>query len=263
MAVTATIALSQEHIGSVGRERIKLLEAVGREGSISAAARAVGLSYKAAWDALDAMQNLVTKPLLEKKAGGRSGGGAVLTPQALKLIETFHQLEAGLAIMIQNASDDLSDIGLSSTGLLHGFMMKTSARNVLSGHVQAITIESPAAFVDIRISDNVSIQAEITAKSVERLGLVKHRQVAALIKATFVKVAPKTDKKLPNKINYIEGVLRDINTGEASVELVVEIDAGKTLVATARPNDAIVKQLKTDMPVIASFDAENIIIATS
>lgn len=263
MAVEATIALSQQNIGSVGRERIKLLEAVGREGSISAAARSVGLSYKAAWDALDAMQNLVSKPLLEKKTGGRSGGGAILTPAALKLIETFHQLESGLATMIHNASTELSSIGLSSTGLLHGFMMKTSARNILSGRVKSIRTMIPTAFVDISISETVLIQAEITVKSVERLGLVEGRHVAALIKAPFVQVTPLFGKSKTLEPNHISGILRTITEGESSVELVVEIGAGKTLVATTRPSDPVVKELKTDMPVLASFKAGNIIIATS
>ncbi|HRJ61773.1 MAG TPA: LysR family transcriptional regulator, partial [Azospirillaceae bacterium] len=59
----------------MGETRVRLLEAVGREGSISAAARAVGLSYKAAWDAVDAMNNLFGRPLVGAQTGGRKGGG--------------------------------------------------------------------------------------------------------------------------------------------------------------------------------------------
>lgn len=263
MSIKAILSFSEEHTGSVGRERIRLLEAVGREGSISAAARSVKITYKAAWDALDAMQNLVSQPLLKKNIGGKNGGGTALTPQALKLIETFHQLEMGLAAMLKQASGDLTEIGLSTTGLFQGFMVKTSARNVLSGRVISVRNVTPAAFIGIAISDNIKIQAEITERSAEQLDLVEGCHVAALIKAPFVRVVPFHDHVDFCEQNRIFGILRTVTVGEKSVELIVDIGAGKTLTATARPNDSAIDQLIVDMPVIALIKAENIIIATS
>ncbi len=75
MTIEALVTLKAESLSPVGRERIRLLEAVAREGSISAGARAVGLTYKAAWDALDAMANLFGQPLLETRAAARQGAG--------------------------------------------------------------------------------------------------------------------------------------------------------------------------------------------
>ncbi|MGD9847247.1 MAG: winged helix-turn-helix domain-containing protein, partial [Variibacter sp.] len=89
MAIEAAITLRTEGISGVGRERIRLLQAVAREGSISAGARAAGLTYKATWDALEAMANLFGRPLLETRTGGRQGGGAQLTPTGLRVIEAF------------------------------------------------------------------------------------------------------------------------------------------------------------------------------
>ena len=80
MAIEALVTLEGENVPAVGRDRLRLLEAVAREGSISAGARAIGITYKAAWDGLDAMANLFGKPLLVGRAGGRAGGGATLTP---------------------------------------------------------------------------------------------------------------------------------------------------------------------------------------
>lgn len=263
MSIEATLSFTEEHTGSVGRERIKLLEAVGREGSISAAARSTGITYKAAWDALNAMQNLVSKPLLKKNVGGKNGGGTALTAEALKLIETFHQLEMGLATMLKQASGDFAEIGLSTTGLFQGFMIKTSARNVLSGRVISIRSVPPAAFIGIAISENIKIQAEITEKSVEQLGLVEGCHVAALIKAPFVKVVPFQDHVDYCEQNRISGILRSVTVGTKSVELIIDIGTGKTLAATARPSDPAIDRLKVDMPVIALIKAENVIIATS
>ena len=62
----------------LGDTRIRLLEAIDKHGSISQAAKAVPLSYKAAWDAIDAMNNLADQPLVVRSTGGKNGGGTLL-----------------------------------------------------------------------------------------------------------------------------------------------------------------------------------------
>ena len=54
-----------------GKNRIDLLAQIDATGSITAAARAVGMSYKGAWDAIDAMNNLAGEPLVLRAAGGK------------------------------------------------------------------------------------------------------------------------------------------------------------------------------------------------
>ena len=63
----------------LGDKRIRLLEAIEQIGSISQAAKAVPMSYKAAWDAVDDMNNVAPEPLVHRSAGGRNGGGTELT----------------------------------------------------------------------------------------------------------------------------------------------------------------------------------------
>src|SRR3546814_9280885 len=70
-----------------GKSRIDLLTQIDATGSISAAARAVGMSYKGAWDAIDAMNNLAGEPLVLRATGGKGGGGARLTERAHKRSE--------------------------------------------------------------------------------------------------------------------------------------------------------------------------------
>ncbi|MDX1375660.1 MAG: LysR family transcriptional regulator, partial [Burkholderiales bacterium] len=64
---------------AVGPGRANLLEAIGRTGSISAAARELGMSYRRAWLLVDAVNRAFRRPLVERAAGGRGGGGARLT----------------------------------------------------------------------------------------------------------------------------------------------------------------------------------------
>ena len=66
--------------GRIGPGKIDLLEQIAAFGSISAAARAMNMSYKRAWDLVEEMNLLFGKPLVEAQTGGRHGGGAQLTP---------------------------------------------------------------------------------------------------------------------------------------------------------------------------------------
>jgi molybdate transport system regulatory protein len=74
------LILGHGRSGHVGARRIALLEAIGEHGSITAAAKTVGLSYKGAWDAVQALNNLFDQALVVSRAGGRQGGAASVTP---------------------------------------------------------------------------------------------------------------------------------------------------------------------------------------
>ncbi|MFA7625352.1 MAG: LysR family transcriptional regulator, partial [Pusillimonas sp.] len=67
-------------------KRLDILRRVGEAGSISKAARSAGVSYKAAWQAIEALTNLAGTPLINTAVGGSGGGGAVLTSAGQKLL---------------------------------------------------------------------------------------------------------------------------------------------------------------------------------
>ena len=73
-------------------KRVEILRAVGDAGSISAAARRCGVSYKAAWQAVDTLGNLAGAALLEKAVGGSGGGGARLTEAGAQLLRAAERL---------------------------------------------------------------------------------------------------------------------------------------------------------------------------
>ena len=76
----------------LGGGRYRLLVAVARCGSINAAARDLGLSYRKAWAQLKAMEEAAPFPLLERRVGGRDGGASRLTPQARALMNRYETL---------------------------------------------------------------------------------------------------------------------------------------------------------------------------
>ncbi|MFP4834589.1 winged helix-turn-helix domain-containing protein, partial [Paraburkholderia sp. BR10879] len=90
-----------------GAARIALLEAIHATGSITGAAKAVGMSYKGAWDAVDVMNNLAGEALVVRATGGKGGGGTTLTPRALRLVETFRAIEREHQRFIERAAHAL------------------------------------------------------------------------------------------------------------------------------------------------------------
>jgi formylmethanofuran dehydrogenase subunit E len=79
-----------------GRGRRFLLEAIDRHGSINRAAREVNISYRKAWSHIKAMEERLGIQLVERKAGGRNGGGAALTAEARRFLKKFEAMEKGL-----------------------------------------------------------------------------------------------------------------------------------------------------------------------
>lgn len=79
-----------------GRGRRFLLEAIDSHGSINRAAREVNISYRKAWSHIKAMEERLGIQLVERKAGGRNGGGAALTGEARRFLKKFEAMEEGL-----------------------------------------------------------------------------------------------------------------------------------------------------------------------
>jgi molybdate transport system regulatory protein len=79
---------------SLGPGKIDLLRAVAETGSISAAARTLGFSYKRAWLLIDTLNRGCGRPVVERSVGGRGGGGARLTPLGTALLRHYEAIEA-------------------------------------------------------------------------------------------------------------------------------------------------------------------------
>lgn len=79
--------------GRIGPGKIRLLEAIAREGSISAAGRALGMSYRRAWELVDALNRLLGTPAVTASTGGARGGGATLTEAGAALVADYRAIE--------------------------------------------------------------------------------------------------------------------------------------------------------------------------
>ncbi len=91
----------------MGPGKAELLEAIAREGSISAAGRAMGMSYKRAWGLVEEMNAGLSEPVVISLRGGAKGGGAAVTEAGAKLLTRFRALEA---LVWHDAAGDLRAI---------------------------------------------------------------------------------------------------------------------------------------------------------
>jgi molybdate transport system regulatory protein len=79
---------------SLGPGKVALLEAIRDTGSISAAGRSLGMSYRRAWLLVDALNRAFADPVIETSTGGREGGGALLTATGNEVIRRYRKIEA-------------------------------------------------------------------------------------------------------------------------------------------------------------------------
>ena len=79
--------------GQIGPGKIDLLEQISERGSISAAGRAMGMSYRRAWELVEELNATFGRPLVESRAGGKAGGGADLTPLGYFVIGRYRAIQ--------------------------------------------------------------------------------------------------------------------------------------------------------------------------
>ena len=83
--------------GRIGPGKVALLEAIGTTGSISAAGRAMKMSYRRAWQLVEDLNRNLGNPVVETAAGGAGGGGARLTEAGRTLVERYRAVEQAAA----------------------------------------------------------------------------------------------------------------------------------------------------------------------
>lgn len=186
-----TAALSSDSVSQalgydMADRRIAILRGISQSGSISQAARDVGVSYKAAWQAIDTLTNLAGVPLVERSVGGAGGGGAQITSAGEELLyaaEAMMRLRTELLQRMQSGTPGGTHPNL---GLM------TSMRNQWPCVVLKVESIGGQIRVWLRAASDAgsdwTIAARITPESYELLGLAPGVPVLALCKATAVKV---------------------------------------------------------------------------
>lgn len=241
--------------------RMRLLTAIAETGSISAAARSIRMSYKAAWDAVDQMNNLAGEALVKRSAGGKGGGATRLTPAGAKLIRDFQTLDALHQDFVQRLNRESAGLSQSLT-LLRKFHMKSSARNQFTGNVSAIRQGAVNDEIELTLPGGQKLAAIITRESAESLELAQGSEAFALIKASSVIIAVDTDGAKTSARNCLAGTVERLVPGAVNSEVVLELDGGERLAAIITNSSAEHLELAEGKPATALFKASSVIIGT-
>lgn len=241
----------------LGSGRIHLLELIQKYGSISKAAKEMGMSYKAAWDAVDAMNNLSDEPLVSRSTGGKGGGGTTLTPKGEETIKVFKALEKKYEMFMASIAEDSESFDALYKNLRR-INMKTSARNQLFGTIDKIVKGAVNSEVELDIGDGVKITAIITNDSVDSLGFEVGDEAYAIVKASWIILSKDKPKKISAR-NALETKVTAVIPGTVNTEVKMEV-SGKTLAAVVTAEAVDELKLKEGDTVYAIFKASNVIL---
>lgn len=245
----------------VGESRIALLESIDRTGSITAAAKDVGLSYKAAWDAVDAMHNVADKPLLIRATGGQHGGGSYLTEHGHRLVRLYRLLESGYQQLLEHMQAQVHDFHKLNE-LMKAITMRTSARNQFRGVVKAVRRGAVNADVILDLGEGLEIFANITNDAVEDLDLKPGRAAVALIKASFIVLSPDANIRVSAR-NQLRGTVTEVFAGSVNAEVKIRLPGARLLTAIVT-NEALKElALVQGAPCSALIKSSHVLIAVN
>nr|WP_153099927.1 TOBE domain-containing protein [Paraburkholderia hayleyella] len=250
-----------------GAARMALLAAIRDTGSITGAAKTVGMSYKAAWDAIDAMNNLAGVALVIRAAGGKGGGGTTLTPRALRLIETFALIEHEHRKFIERASQAIEGFA-PDWELIGRLSMKTSARNQLYGKVVALQRGAVNDEVTLALPGGQTIVALLTSDSTAALGLSEGVAVFALIKASWVMLLTHDEAGdeagfTLSARNQLQGTVASVKRGAVNAEVTLALDDSTVIAAVVTNASVDALALAPGQRATAVFKASSVILGVN
>lgn len=251
--ILLTIKLQQQLF--VDPKRIRLLKEIQHCGSINQAAKNAQVSYKSAWDHLEAMNNISPKPLLERNIGGKNGGGTALTVYAQRLLQLYDLLEKTQ----QKAFEILQDETVPLDSLLSAtarFSLQSSARNQFFGKVVRLRRQDIHCYVEIEVDDFPHpFIASITAQSAVRLQLVAGKEVMIMVKAPWVKLYHSRPENTPNCFNATVSAITDKDQVK---EVILSLHGNTTCCATVGKDEAFA----LNEAVYCTIDPEQIVLVT-
>jgi molybdate transport system regulatory protein len=245
-----------------GKARIELLRAIVEKGSITHAAKVVGISYKTAWDAIDAMNTLAGEPLVARNAGGKGGGSTHLTPRGLRLVERFGQIDAVHERFLKLLDEESIDLDRDFS-LVRTLNLRTSARNQFVGTITGMRTGAVNDEVELTLPGGSRLVAIVTRDSTQTLGLRTGITAFALLKSSSVIVATGIEGAKISARNQLHGRISSVTPGAVNAEVVVELDGGGRIGATVTQAYLDELGLQPGARATALFKASSLILAVA
>jgi len=249
--VNGSIWIKKNDRSFIGRGRVELLQNIQIHGSITKAAKAMKMSYKAAWDSVDIMNKLSNKPVVIKVTGGKGGGGTVITSHAKELIHTFEEISSlnrkYFEILSNSFNEQIED---------------ESTEEPVFSRLQGIIKNKNNINENFELS--IQLKSKQTLTSIESKKLVEEKNLKINDEVNFVIETNNivlTKEVLDNSArNLLCGKVLKIN--DDGINTNITIDCGDEDVIHAKITSSSCKKLniKVDEIIYAQFKAYNISI---
>jgi len=239
-------------------KRIDLLFAIKKCGSISKAAKEVPMSYKKAWEAVDAMNNLSPTAIVDSETGGKGGGGTILTPYGENLLKTYLLLKEEQKSFL-NRLKEMTDIDTGTLKTIGRLAMQISARNQIRGTIELIQEGRVNAEVYIKLKSGYTLVSNITKGSVVNLNLKIDDEVTAFFKSSTVLLTTDLSLNISAR-NKLQGKIESINEGDINSEVIIDIGNADKIASIVTSNSIKNLNLKTGIEVSAIIKASDIMI---
>lgn len=238
-------------------KRIELLHAIEAHGSISKAAKAVPMSYKSAWEAVDTMNALSPEPIVCRETGGKDGGGTTITAYGQQLLKNYAVLKEEHRRFLEKLSE-LTDIQSGAFKTIGRLAMQISARNQIQAEVVSVDSKNVNANILLKLKSGKELLSTITKEAVENLHIEEDQTVIAIFKSSAVLLSKKADEQ--SSENRIEGIVSKIDKDVENTKVVVDIGQHDTIVSVM-PTAVLEKmELIEGSSVIAMIKANDIMI---
>jgi molybdate transport system regulatory protein len=242
--------------GCIGKGRIKLLQLIDKYGSISKAAKELGMSYKTAWDSIDTINNISPEPVVVSKSGGKGGGKTQLTEYGKKLLEQYKILEKLMEKVSYELSSNLGNVE-NILNIYRRLNMKVSARNQILAKISNIKKGAVNSEIEVEIN-GVKLISVITNEAVEELDLKIGDEIYLIAKASNVIISLPENLKISAR-NQLKGKIKNIIKGSVNSE--IKISVGNITITAVITNEAVKDlDLNEGKEVLAVIKASDFIV---
>ncbi len=252
--------INQKHY--LGPNRITLLEHIADLGSISKAAKAMGMSYKAAWDSLEAMNGLSDEPIVSRVSGGRGGGGTRITDHGLKLIRFYRKMEESyfqyIGVLNERLREEFS-VSEATPRLRTPAMTPNTGQGTVSEVVRGADFTQLAVHLDDGSDLVATVPNSLAKLSAPKVG----QQVVVFVKPTDIAVIGEDVVGEILAQNRLTGIVDRITEGALEARITVKLDTGWTLTCNQAMGSSRDVGVSKGQRVFLVFGSHDVILAQS
>jgi len=256
MELTSKLTLEMLGEPFLLEKRIELLNAIAENGSISKAAKAVPMSYKSAWEAVDVMNTLSPEPIVHRETGGKDGGGTTVTSYGKTLLENYAVLKREHTHFLERLAE-LTDMQSGTFKTIGRLGLQISARNQMQATVTTVESGEVEARVQLLLKGGHMLVSEITEEAVEDLHIVVGQSVTAICKSSNVSIITELN---PQKENQLRGQILQIEKDRKNAKITVDIGMHDRIISVMSIEEFRKLSVKEGTRVMVDIEAKNIML---